>query len=56
MVLAEFATVCPLLMGGGRSLNPSTLVGGYECLKLGTTICQKEGYRLNVKLNGVGFS
>jgi hypothetical protein len=28
MVLAESATVCPLLVGGGRSLNPPTLVGG----------------------------
>jgi hypothetical protein len=28
MVLAEPAAVCPLLVGGGRSLNPATLVGG----------------------------
>ncbi|CAH1199876.1 hypothetical protein NTGBS_40041 [Candidatus Nitrotoga sp. BS] len=28
MVLEESATVCPLLVGGGRSLNPPTLVGG----------------------------
>jgi hypothetical protein len=38
MVLAESATVCPLLVGGGRSLNPPALVGGSGVVRFNSAL------------------